>query len=274
MTLPFNKLEHHKVYKNTFLQCVYVILEYSCKSDNFFDDAFYDRLERYITEQFPGMDFDANKARHSKGNLGLENKKEGLRFELHNGRIIVIVDKRRYRSFVDSVIPLIYRLVVYLKEVIKVDSLNKVIEKKINLWLADQNKPEEKEFNFNYLEDLILSDNIKSDKGNRVDRNADEHGQQLVWKNEWTKDEVGGKINLMVSRVHIANNSKRGCLVLDSDVCDMNVSTDNLPKTLMDANGILYDVYHWAVSERVIKMMEKEYKSINDTNGQTIDDGK
>lgn len=263
MTFPFSKQSQHKIYKNTFLQCVYLFVEYPKKESVFFNDGYYERLKEYFSNHFPGTSYDEEKARRSDL-IKLESRSDGVAITLKNGLLMVMVDKRRYRSFVDNVLPLIFRTEALLREVLQVDSLKQAMLKKINFWLANQNTPANSSFDYAKLEKLVLSANILSDTSSRVTETTDQNGQQMVWKKTF-EGKDGKQVHVIISHVQPSNAPAKGCLVLDSDVTLPSVSTNDLQKQLLEANDLLYDAFHWTVSDQVLSFMSKDIQSEDDT---------
>lgn len=260
MSFPFPKKEH-KIYRNAFLQCVYIIMEYTQKPAAFFNDEYYQKLKKFITGSFIGVTYDEKEVRKNDA-IQLKSDQDGVIIVLDNGRIILIVDRRKYRSFVDSVMPYIYKLMGFLKNVIKVETLLKVTEKKINFWQVAQNNNDQQAkasttLDYDKLEKVVFSKNITDDfESKQQGGTPDKNGQLLKWRKRWKETEA--TVNISVSIIQKDAEPLKACLVLDSDYSVKDVSLKDLPNSLIEANDILFDAYHWSVSELVVKIMNHQ----------------
>lgn len=270
MSFPFEKREH-KIYRNAFLQSVFLVMEYTQKPVDFFDDDYYKNLKKFITNNFVGAKYDEGEARKNN-TLKIVNSHEGIVLILNNGRVLLIIDRNKYRSFVDSVVPWIYRVSIFLRDVVKVDSLNAIVEKKVNFWQVahKSNEPQKQgaqKFSYVNLEKAVLSNNIINDNEHRQQNSIpDKNGQALKWLNTW--EDNGRKVVMGVSLIHKDTTPHNGCLVLDTEYSCKNVRLDELQTRLMEANDTLFDAYHWAVNDTVIRIMNFDVREINGANRQ------
>lgn len=251
MDYPFVHKEH-RVYKNTTLHSVVVSFDFGKRGRDFFDEAFYDKLDAYMMQNF-SLKVDHNL--FDKG-IRISNNKNGAVLMFFNGVLILSIDKSKYVSFEDSAMPQIHKLHEFVGQVLREQSLRGANIRKLNIWqLRDIKKGEEDKLIHDVM-GHVFSDDLLSSSA-RKPLTEDEKGvllDKFIWK-EGTETVT---VRLAFVKVKGIDNAYNLVLDLDLGIAPKDgLPLASLPGTLRERNGVLFDAYHWCVRDEIIKQMEE-----------------
>lgn len=235
-TYPFPHIERSGSYKITFLESVKLHVAYECDKENyanfkkFFEDFTCLSLDekRYETKKISAMRLTGD-----NGAFTLKFAKSSIDFSI-NGQAYVGFESnfevflRKFSSFLEA---------------IGSDAKEISIEK-INLWPMCLDGIE---VNINEFKDLVFSKEIR-------DIRCDDTGIGI----KESKDPENGWALLLKYGVAERSDSVL-TLILDTKcIKTVNVLPPYLIEEMSNLNQILYDVYHWSVTQDVINVMKKD----------------
>lgn len=249
MTLPFKEIPH-RLYKNTFLQNVFV--SYTFQSDEGMVDspAIKDEFDNFICSQFglePNDSFPAEP-------ISLSSSDKMISFLFFRNKASVRVGARNYRSFEDSVVPQVVKLDKFIS-LLKVDSVSRLALRKINIWpISVDAAMSLSDDAIEIIEREVFSDDLLSETNVQLDNK--EESIPIRKKCEWVNDAIKITVRTAFMRDDRVPKNK-GNLVLDIEVVLNNgTALDETKDQLLMLNDKLFNVYHWCVNSTIIKIME------------------
>lgn len=247
MAYPFTFQEQHKVYKNTFLQDTYAEIHFDSMTESEWGDGTH--LQVYLNKYFH-IDSKVAWGDMAKG-FSLANKDTDVTLHFSNQVVSVRVGRKCYQSFATSVMPHVFLLKSYAREVLLRNEVRLLAVRKINLWPYSE-KETKNQLGSEEILQTLLSNKLREQQAEKR-RTAD--GQVLetiAFQERETSLTIG---------YGIVEDGDNPVAVLDS----MAESEQTQPTGLNDVetkldelNNILYSAYHWCVSDKVLQWMEGE----------------
>lgn len=250
MALPFKEIPH-RLYKNTFLQNVFVSYTFQSDDGTVDSPAIKDEFDNFICSQFglePNDSFPAEP-------ISLSSSDKMISFLFFRNEASVRIGARNYRSFEDSVVPQVVKLYKFIS-LLKVDSVSSLALRKINIWpisvdaVISLNDGE-----IEKIEKEVFSSDLLSEANVPLDE--EERSIPIRKKCVWENDSINFTVRTAFMRDRVSNN--KGNLVLDIEVVlNSNTKLDDAKSQLLLLNDKLFNVYHWCVNSTIIKIMEEE----------------
>lgn len=234
-SIPFPIVEH-KRYNLTFLSSVKLVVAYRGENENF--EGFRDFFKSFFKIDVTKQQYDIKNA----DALRIRSSESEEKYKFSRNFAEVIIDGNSYIDFETSLRPFASALQGFLMSISAV-VLNLKLEK-VNLWPA----PSKDGFSRDQLMKAIFSDNILS--------NTSENDDALHIKEfNLTKSDMGVSV---VVKYGVVSDPDSSTVILDT-ICDQAVGTvaDEVVKTLLKMNQLLFDAYHWAVNDEVIEVMDR-----------------
>jgi len=187
------------------------------------------------------------------------NRSDGrISFSFTKQSASVDIDGEVYKSFGDTIIPLAYKLRVYVNDVVGANQLQSISIRKINLWQFEYDK-NVLNFDTNKAREIIFSSSYNALKIN-TDIQADELIRDLR-QSKWSDDNSWIKLRSgFVNSETDAKEKKSYGLFLDSEGFESpvdGIKTQEIDDELKTINTNLYNAYMWCISEKVRTIMEK-----------------
>lgn len=253
MAYPFASQEQHVVYKNTFLQNTFAEFYFTPIVEKEWDGG--SRLYSFLRKYFH---VDAKKAWDEMENgVSLNNQDLDVTLHFSKDYALVRVGRKNYQAFATSVMPYLFLLKAYVKEVLARDAIKSLKVRKINLWPYDQVQSQKPLGDEDILK-TFLSDELRKIKSD--DKDSDGHVLNMC---HFDQRETSLDI-----KYGIVKTNDVPAVVLDSTATSEQTQPTNLGEVeskLDELNNILYDAYHWSVTENVIRWMEgKEVEDVQD----------
>ncbi|MCQ2360942.1 MAG: TIGR04255 family protein [Paludibacteraceae bacterium] len=236
-------------YKNTFLQNVLVEIDF--KEWNLIDREDVSRKwNEFVVSNFNNS---------NETNLSVDLLEKPIRVSRKDGfcsfffsRSVVsaVVGAKDYRTFVDSVIPQIYKLSKFLTDVISINEVTRLSLRKINIWQfkSKDTSPIQSEEVRKILFSNALITHEESEVLNEEERNIGD-----MHKYEW---EDGDKKAIVKTFFISPKQTGVFAQILDSELqMTKSIQIDQVQDNFIELNNILYNLYHWCVSESVIDIM-------------------
>ncbi len=252
MTWPFTEENNHRIYKNTTLQNVVVVFELEQHDAGFYNDSFYERLDKFTTEKF------SLKVEHAipEKPFQIHNAKLHSFFQFADGLVAVVLPREGYVSFEDTAMPQVRRMREYVEEVLCEKSVKRVHLRKINIWQIVDVKDDPQEV-LNKLKPVLFSKSFMTST-NHIKYDSSEEGV-LFEKLGWT--EGNESIIARTAYVPVKNRKDAYNIVLDVEEnigINENVNIDGMSEYLLKWNHHLFNVFQWSLNDEIIKKMEGE----------------
>lgn len=247
MSSVFEHIER-KVYKHTFLQQVDVNLEYPIIKKDELTSDFVRLAGAFFRNHFQT---ELNEIPLSKKNIFLKNDERQLAFRFTPIASMLSVGYKNYKTFYDSVLPYIYPLKEYVFKVLGRNEVRTYL-RKVNVFSVEkQTELDQEKQDRLFLQNVISSDFL----------NTDASKSEVIIEGENTEVSVrsfqidGFTLELRTYFLH----QKEGLssLYLDS-IMSFDADVSNVEDMLKMANDILFDAYHWSVSEGIIDIMNND----------------
>lgn len=242
-TSPFDKEVLYKKYKKSFLQQAVVILHY--KKDNL-ECIDKEKWNEYIQNNF----FMKTENFFVDGVVGLSKKDKSVDYLFSKDQVAIKIQGKDYVSFSDTIIPHVYKMRKFIKDVV---GLNYVDEVEIRKWDAWQVKSDEKDGALKKeIQKYFLSKDF-FDYNSNIDTPKDLVPEEDCIKAfKWVKEK-----ELRVN-ASILNSKDLLCLILYSDcIAKFRVPIDGIEEELEKSNYDLFKLFDWSISDNARKLMEE-----------------
>lgn len=244
MAYPFPRQEQHKIFKNTFLQNTFAELHFPQITESEWNNG--DPIQSFLNKYFH-IDTVVTWDNILKG-ISLTNRDTDVTIHFSKDFVGVRVGRKNYQSFATSVMPYLYLLKGYVKEVLSRENVASIDVRKINLW------PYYEEESKNQLGDHEIVHTIISDPLiNDAKDEKEVEGVQLK-----TVDRQEREISICIG-YGVTKNDSGPIVILDTTAKSEQTqltSLSDVEAKLDELNTFLYDAYHWSVTENVIQWME------------------
>ena len=244
MVYPFPHQEQHKIFKNTFLQ-------------NTFAEFHFPQIKKSEWENGVKIQSFLNKYFHISTSVTWENIQKGffltnkdtdVTIHFSKDFVGVRVGRKNYQSFATSVMPYLYLLKGYVKEVLSRDNVASIEIRKINLW------PYYEEESKNQLGEHEILHTILSAPLINEAKDVKEIEGALIQTKEYQVRETSICIGYGITK-----NESGPIVILDTTAKSEQTqptSLNDVEAKLDELNNFLYEAYHWSVTEKVIQWME------------------
>ncbi len=244
ITSPFDKEVLYKKYKKSFLQQAVVILRYKkddwgCvnkeKWNEYIQNNFFMKAEKFFVD----------------GVVGLSKKDNSIDYLFSKDQVAIRIQGKDYVSFSDTIIPHVYKMRKFIKDVV---GLNSVDEVEIRKWDAWQVKPDEKNQALDKeIQRYFLSQDFFNYNTNIDDPKDLAPNEDCVKAFKW----IVGKRELRVN-ASMLNPKDLLCLILYSDcITKSGVSVEKIEGELEESNYDLFRIFDWSISDNARKLMEE-----------------
>lgn len=252
MAWPFTEENNHRIYKNTTLQNVVIVFELEPQGTEFYNDSFYERLDKFTTDKF------SLKVEHAlfDNPFQIHNAKLHSFFQFANGMVAVILPREGYVSFEDTAMPQIRRMREYVNEVLLEQCVKRVHIRKLNIWQIVEIK-EDPQIVLNRLKPEIFSESFLT-ATNHLSYEPNEQNI-LFEKMGWTE----GNENIIARAAYVPVKDRNAAfnIVLDieTSIGDQDaIVLEGMSTKLLNWNRHMFNVFQWSLNHETIKRMEGE----------------
>lgn len=246
--LPFNKDILYKKYKKSFLQQAVVVFHYSQKD---VENINFEKWKKYTQEMFSTQ----IEKSFMDDKVAIGKKDGSIEYLFVKDLVAVRIQGKDYVSFGDTVIPQIYRMRKFLKDVVKLGAVDGFDIRKWDLW---QVRPEKKELSIkNEILHFFLSEQFLRYNENLDAPEPKIPGEEFIKGFKWVVDD--GKNLSVNSSIFSSKEAKESInLMLYSD-CEIrkNIPLDQVEEQLENANLDLFKIFDWSVSENTKSLMRE-----------------
>lgn len=247
MNGTFEHIER-KVYKRTFLQQVDVRLEYPVIGKDELTSALVEAAGAFFKKHFQ---LDSKDRSLIERELFLKDDEQQLALLFSPAASMLSVGYKNYNTFYESVLPHLYPVKEYVLNVLGKTDVRAYL-RKVNVFSIENHSEEDQEKRDRlFLQNVFSSDflNTEYSKSNAV---IDGENTELYIRSFQIDD-----VSLELRTYFLHPDSGVSSIFFDSIVC-FDAGASNLDVLLEKSNNILYDVYHWSVSEGIIDIMNSE----------------
>lgn len=246
-SFPFGSAKY-KQYRNTFLQNVIITFTFNNAAEDLskLDDDFKDYIQTFF-----GI---TPNCRLSEGLCSITKKDKSLSFAYAKDSVNVQISGQNYITFSETAIPNIFKLRDFFNKVVKIEKLNSISIRKINVWnFKNTNK---QEIRVEDLRDLVFSKKFLSALSTE---HLDEIEKSIPHFSKCSYSEDEKTLTIRTALLPPTAKDDFHHLILDTTI-DLHksdkIKVDQLADSLMDLNSELFDCYHWCISKYVLNVMD------------------
>ena len=237
-----------KVYKRTFLQQVDVRLEYPILKKDELTSELVGSVDEFFKNHFQ---MEQSEIPLSEKEMFLKDDEQQLALSFTPVASMLSVGYKNYSTFDDSVLPYLDPLKEYVFNVLGKRDV-KAYLRKVNVFSFENQieLPQEKQERL-FLQNVFSASFLNSEESKsrvKIDGEETEMSVRNFKADEFT---------LEIRTYFLHRENGLISLFLDS-IVNFNAESSNLEDWLKTANSLLYDSYHWAVSEGIINIMNND----------------
>ena len=243
---PFPSEKYHQ-YRNTFLQNVTIGFEFALSGVK--KDELNALFNDYV-QSFFGVTSDGDL---TSGMCNVSKNDQSLSFDFSDRSAVIHLSGKGYVGFSDTAIPQIFKLRNFFNKVVQIEKFTKTGIRKLNVFNIKANGKEsvDEAQVRKALFTEAFNNSLSSDSLDEEEKNLGV--KKCIFK------EGDRSITIRTALMPPAQqNDIFYHLLLDTlgeiDTED-GVSVDDVSEILMDFNKVIYDCYHWCVSESVKNVM-------------------
>ena len=238
-----------KIYPRTFLNTVFVIFDY----DTAMEPANkIPRIQNFIKDNF-NLEINLKEEGFSSG-FSIDSKDGGHSYYFTRGSIGVKYMGNDYVSFTETMMPLIYRLVTFIKNVLSISATITIRIRKVNILNA-------REYDGTLVSDDQLIQDFLSQELTEVAEPVNDYTElelENVKEFKGTTDKDLFAIHFGIHNGTLPDGGQFVGLVLDESVSRNHVSLNTVDEALISVNEKVFNMFHWSVSSNVIALMSQE----------------
>lgn len=241
----------YKIYPNTFLQNVVVVMGFEGNAAGKPDqDIPVDRLKTFLLDNF-GFVLPEGETRNF---ASLSNDDMGLNFQFYNNKTSLRVNCKNYQSFEATIMPLVYKLRAYVREVLGRDSVDYVKIRKVNMFPFQLPEQYDESIYGQMMHHLLNNDllDCPSEESEQIENGKTPLERHLIEDDKYVFTIKTGVIK--------ASDREDVCVViLDTSSRTTNtvpVALSEIETNIRQQNQRMFDLFHWTVNDEVIEVME------------------
>jgi uncharacterized protein (TIGR04255 family) len=246
-SLPF-KQEKYRQYRNTFLQDV--VVGFNFLASQVAKDEMNARFNDYA-QRFFGV---SNNGDLTTSVCNVSKKDLSLSFEFTDHSAIIHLNGQNYVSFSDTAIPQVFKIRDFFNKVVEIRSIKQAVIRKVNVFNIKAG--EQTQVDATAVRQSLLSEALI---GALNDNWLDETERDIpnFLKCEYQDGDVKVTIRTALLPPTTVQDKFHHFLLDTMAVCCPveGIKVEEISDKLMDFNSIMYDCYHWCVSDQVKKVM-------------------
>lgn len=249
MSFPFKRIIEHREYPNTFLRRVIVYASFETRRAEFFNEEVLENFRNYLSSMY-----------NHKGGIGdfpkkileISSEDGNTDISFYNGGFLLSFNQKGYKSFIDTVVPHLTRLRVFVEKIMKSTACDELRVRKVNIW---QFGPKTNlDFDYGLTSRAVFSNDLIN-YPETVSLSEKEKALPLHSKITWKDDNK--TINLLTGFVKLDSGASN--LLLDTEFVESsNTQVSEMTDTMLRMNGTLFDVYQWSINDQVRSLMDKK----------------
>ena len=245
--LPFNQ-EKYRQYRNTFLQDVFVGFDFT--KSQVAKDEMNNRFNDY-TQRFFGV---SNNGDLTTSVCNVSKKDLSLSFEFTDHSAIIHLNGQKYVCFSDTAIPQVFKIRDFFNKVVESKTINQAVIRKVNVFNIKAG--EQAQVDASVVRKSLFSEALVAALSNE---GLDEKEREIpsFLKCEYQAGDIIVTIRTALLPPTSVQDKFHHLLLDTMTVCHPaeGIKIGEISDKLMDFNSIMYDCYHWCVSDQVKKVM-------------------
>lgn len=250
--LPFPSVPL-QYYENTFLQRVVVEFGFNALFKEKAPANFEKDFSRFVNTHF-GVDCNANMiSTFWQDGIQLTRNDKSIIWLLKPDSITVLIGTIDYKSFVDSVLPIVYKMRRFVGSILEINNVTRLQIRKINAWQFYNNNSNT--LQISKVQQAILSKNLLNEKSNSEILESEKQIPNLH-KISYVDDNDTLNIRYFC---RTPQNNDNGVMILYLDtefIENTSVEVKDIEENLVLMNKVLYNAFHWCVTNEVIDIMK------------------
>lgn len=246
----------HRVYKNTFLQNTMVVVSYDEVSEKMLTGDFEDKKTSFFNRFF-GIDQSSRNFIREGISISTADKSQNLIFT--NRQCITNVNRSVYKTFVESVLPHVFKISTFLRDVVQLREASSIAVRKINVFpvIVDQSmdlsKMTERQ---NVLRNVLSVDFMQL---HHEKEQIQVKGAVSPFGVRNIKNPDGYIYSLKTGILPSPDSATTKFVVLDSTAeSPMIINPQDIEARTVVLNDRLFDLFHWVVNGEIIEKMKQE----------------
>lgn len=255
MAYPFEHKEHKKYY-NTFLDNTAVSL-IAPTWDRHVPDEFFAKFPAFVERNYQ-IKASAQQFIESH-ELNVENEEEAVTYVFKPDKATLRVGRKTYDTFYTAVMPRLLPLKEFVFGVMGLCTIENLLVRKLNIFPISADSPEEVLQNAENIYRYMY-------KGGLVEIAEEQNiPQNAPWILSLRKAILSDANSEVTIRIALAKAKGENLynVILDSSVRYyklMKIEEGSIDRRLRFLNDLLFDAFHWCVSDSIVELMEKEIK--------------
>lgn len=241
----YSKTEH-RIFKRTFLQQTEVVVKFA---PAIADEDFRTRMIPYLKAVF-NLDLSEKveaEANHAEITSDHEQKK--FIFDLNQAKFII--GPNSYKTFIETAIPLIGKLISFIKDVAQIDLIDELSIIKVNIWPI---KSDDSYLSFTNMIRYTFQEKCVSDMLTyRFDENP-----QPVRLSKTSNNHISDKVDLNTILSAEVVSKEKVNLELVLNATSKRVTVNDVLSDAVTLNDIIYKGFTGSISENIINIMSRE----------------
>ena len=256
MAYPFIPIEHRE-YPNTFLANTAVSLIGNNWNGGYNEN--FDKLYPEFVDRFFGVKKTVDQFRQ-KGELTLSSPEDELTFTFRPNKANLKVGRKKYRTFVETIMPKLFPLKAFMFGAREIDNLENLQVRKLNLFPIQADSDEEIIQNANDVYRYLYTQDLMSE----VSVAAIPNNSPWILdfrKASFANDEF--KVTIRIGIAKSQGTEKSYNVVMDSSVVcaqQKEIGEGAIDRILIRLNDQLFNAFHGCVADEIIKLMKQEVK--------------
>ena len=243
----------YKIYPNTFLQNVVVVMGFE---GNVIEGKEHgipvDKLKTFLLDNF-GFVLPEGETRDV---ASLSNEDLGLNFQFYSNKTSLRVNCKNYQSFEATIMPLVYKLRAYIREVLGRDSVDYVKIRKVNMFPFQMPEQYDDTIYGQMMHHLLNSDLLDSvaEGFEQIENGKTPLTRHLI-------DDSGYMFTIKTGVIKASDREDVCVVILDTSSKTKNTDTialTDIETNIRQQNQRMFDLFHWAVNDEVTDVMEKQ----------------
>lgn len=244
----FEKVER-KIYPRTFLNTVFVVFNYDTSKE---PEDLIERIQIFVRDNF-NLQITLSKEEINEGGFSIDSTDGGQSYYFSRGQIGVKYMKPDYVSFTETMMPQIFRLVSFAKNVLSISSLESIQIRKVNVLNARGQG--DSVISKSQLEHDLLSMRL-------IEAASPTGNYQDLYDAKQFKGVTDGDSFDIIYGFHEGSTPEGDRfvgLVLDESISKNQIQQlISVDKDLQDVNDKLFNMFHWSISTNMLAIMNKE----------------
>lgn len=255
--VPFPSIEH-RVYNYTFLLNTFTALYFDERTEANCGEDVKSRLVEFLSDSFQSSQ---KNPPYPDQNIYLQRSDHEVDFLLTNNKAMVRIGRKVYRTFGATLLPEASKIRRFVYDVLNIQLVKKVEVRKISLFPIELENQDVTPESVRDLQAIVLSDNVLSLTKVGEDGHIDDSVAPFTHHVMYDED-TQYRYDILLGVMRDSSRGANACNVILDVSCsyspDGGISSGDVERNQIKMNKYIYDLYHWAVKDKVLEVMRRE----------------